>query len=68
MIGGEGPANAAWMVAGTWIKANQMTCTIFDLLSLKKLIKSKLNYFVTLRNLREFVLTFTSKQNMNVLH
>ena len=21
MIGGEGPANAAWMVAGTWLKA-----------------------------------------------
>jgi hypothetical protein len=21
MIGGEGPANAAWMVAGTWIQA-----------------------------------------------
>jgi hypothetical protein len=20
MIGGEGPANAAWMVAGTWLK------------------------------------------------
>ena len=21
MIGGEGPANVAWMVAGTWLKA-----------------------------------------------
>ena len=25
MIGGEGPANAAWMVAGTWIQAKKQT-------------------------------------------